>query len=109
MRGSTNANSIVLGVNYRGQRILLTGDLAPPGLEEVLEEEPSHYNVVLAPHHGSVTVDPRGLLAWSTPQWVEISGRPCAEFSENNVHLRLQRQFAPSHRGMRGGHGVDHR
>jgi competence protein ComEC len=58
----------------------LTGDLASPGLEDVLAEEPSHYVVTLAPHHGSMRIDPTGLLAWSTPQWSVISGSPARDF-----------------------------
>ena len=38
--GDDNANSLTLLVQCRGHRILLTGDLAPPGLDEVLAERP---------------------------------------------------------------------
>ena len=36
--GGDNANSLVLLVQCRGHRILLTGDLAPPGLDDVMAE-----------------------------------------------------------------------
>jgi len=72
--GSDNANSILLKVEYAGRRILLTGDLEPPGLADVLAEEPLDCDVVLAPHHGSMRSDPTGFALWSTPEQVIISG-----------------------------------
>ena len=72
--GSDNANSIVLSIGYAGRRILLTGDLESPGLEEVTSDEPQACDVLLAPHHGSASSDPPGFAAWSTPRWTVISG-----------------------------------
>lgn len=69
-----NANSIVLLVEHGGKRLLLPGDLAPPGLEDVLAEAPTDCDVVLAPHHGSAHSHPARFAAWSTPEWVVISG-----------------------------------
>ena len=71
--GSDNANSLVLLVNCRQRRILLTGDLAPPGLDDVMAERPLHCDVLLVPHHGSRQSEPENLAAWSTPQWAVIS------------------------------------
>jgi len=72
--GSDNANSILLKLEYADRRVLLTGDLEPPGLEDVLAEEPLDCDVVLAPHHGSLRSDPTGFALWSTPEHVIISG-----------------------------------
>lgn len=72
--GSDNANSLVLDVEYEGRRILLTGDLESPGMDDLLAESPVHCDVILAPHHGSARSDPPGFAAWTTPQWVVISG-----------------------------------
>lgn len=72
--GGDNPNSIVLQVEYLGRRMLLPGDLSTPGLEDVLAEEPTDYDVLLAPHHGSRGSNPPGLVAWSTPECVIISG-----------------------------------
>jgi competence protein ComEC len=71
--GTDNANSIVLAIEYEGRRLLLTGDLEPPGLQDVLTEEPWDADVVLAPHHGSAASDPPGFAAWATPEWTVIS------------------------------------
>lgn len=71
-----NANSIVFAIEYRGRRILLPGDLASPGLEDLLAGEPWDCDVLLAPHHGSGQSDPPELAAWCMPEAVVISGSP---------------------------------
>lgn len=77
--GSDNANSIKAAINYAGQRLLLTGDLETPGLEDVIAELPVDCDILLAPHHGSWQSDPPGFAAWSTPKWVVISGGAVAD------------------------------
>jgi competence protein ComEC len=72
--GSDNANSITLAVEHAGRRVLLPGDLESPGIEDVMAELPYDCDVLLAPHHGSRRSDPPGFAAWSTPNWVVISG-----------------------------------
>lgn len=72
--GSDNANSITMAVEYAGRRLLLPGDLESPGLDDVMAELPYDCDVLLAPHHGSRRSDPPGFAAWSTPEWVVISG-----------------------------------
>jgi competence protein ComEC len=71
---SDNSNSLVLALEYQGRRILLTGDLESPGLDDVIAETPYDCDLLLAPHHGSARSDPSGFAAWSTPEWVVISG-----------------------------------
>lgn len=71
---SDNANSVVLSIEYQGRRILLTGDLESPGMNDVIAESPLDCDVILAPHHGSARSDPPGFAAWSTPEWVVVSG-----------------------------------
>jgi competence protein ComEC len=72
--GSDNANSLVLSIEYLGHRILLPGDLDPPGLDDLLAEPPLDCTLLLAPHHGSRQSNRPELAAWSTPDWVVISG-----------------------------------
>jgi competence protein ComEC len=72
--GSDNANSVTLGVQYAGRRILLPGDLESPGIDDVMAEAPYDCDLLLAPHHGSRRSDPPGFSAWSTPEWVVLSG-----------------------------------
>jgi competence protein ComEC len=72
--GSDNANSIVLALEYQGRRLLFTGDLESPGLEDVMAELPYECDVLQAPHHGSPNSDPPGFAQWSAPTWTVISG-----------------------------------
>jgi competence protein ComEC len=43
-------------------------------LDDVIAELPYDCDVLLAPHHGSRQSDPPGFAAWSTPEWVIVSG-----------------------------------
>jgi competence protein ComEC len=72
--GSDNANSMVLAIEHQGRRILLTGDIERPGLDDLRHEEPWPCDVLLAPHHGSRGADPPGLSHWCSPKIVVISG-----------------------------------
>ncbi|MCH2131084.1 MAG: ComEC/Rec2 family competence protein, partial [Pirellulaceae bacterium] len=71
--GSDNANSIVLDVSYQGKSILLPGDLEPPGMKSVTSETPRRFDLVMAPHHGSIHSDPEKFAKWTNPKWVVIS------------------------------------
>ncbi|QDT69534.1 ComEC family competence protein [Planctomycetes bacterium MalM25] len=78
--GSDNANSLVLGVEYAGRRLLLPGDLESPGIEALLAQEPYDCDLILAPHHGSHRSNPPGFAAWCRPERVVISsGQPRGE------------------------------
>jgi competence protein ComEC len=70
---TSNANSVVISVEYAGRRLLLPADLQSPGLDDVLAEEPLHCEVLLVPHHGSKSSKPEQLAAWSTPTWAVFS------------------------------------
>jgi competence protein ComEC len=72
--GSDNANSVVLSVEYRGRRILLTGDLEGAGLRHLLDQPPHSCDVLLAPHHGSLGSSPADLADWASPDYVVVSG-----------------------------------
>jgi len=70
---TSNANSIVLSMEYGGRRVLLPADLQSPGLDDVLAERPLHCDMLLVPHHGSKSSMPEKLSAWSTPDWSVFS------------------------------------
>ncbi len=70
---SDNSNSVVLLVEYAGQRVLLPGDLESDGLEQLLATPPQTAAVVMAPHHGSSRSRPSEFAAWCQPQWVVVS------------------------------------
>jgi len=71
--GTDNANSLVLVVEYRAERILLPGDLEGVGLEDLLAAKPISCSILMAPHHGSLHSDPKRVADWSHPKRVIIS------------------------------------
>lgn len=68
-----NAASLVVLLQYRGRRILLTGDLEREGLASLLERDSLDVDVLLAPHHGSPAANPRELADWAKPEHVIAS------------------------------------
>jgi competence protein ComEC len=72
--GSDNANSVVLLIEYAGQKLLLSGDLESPGLELLMSRQLGPITLLLVPHHGSARSDPPGLASWARAQHVIISG-----------------------------------
>ena len=72
--GNDNADSIVLLVDSGGRKILLPGDLEQGGLNFLLAQPLIDCDVVMAAHHGSPHSEPEQFMAWSTPEWVVISG-----------------------------------
>jgi competence protein ComEC len=71
--GSDNAGSVVLQIEYRGRRILLTGDLENEGLWSLLAKPERKVDVLLAPHHGSLAANPLALAEWCEPTWIVAS------------------------------------
>ncbi len=88
---SDNASSLCLLLSYRDKRILLPGDLEGSGLRTLthLPERPCH--VLMAPHHGSLTIDPSEMLTWCQPQLVVVSGNHRA------IRPRVVEKYAAPH------------
>ena len=86
--GGDNPNSVVLTVEYHGHRILLPGDLDPPGMNDLLAEEPWPCDVLLAPHHGSRRSDPPGLAQWAKPHFVVVSGGLSVDVRQTTASYR---------------------
>jgi competence protein ComEC len=86
--GSDNANSLVLAIEYQGKKLLLTGDLDSPGLEDVVAEEPWPCDVLLVPHHGSLRSNAPALAAWASPKWAVVSGGHRANVSRTAAAYR---------------------
>ncbi|TWT82435.1 ComEC family competence protein [Planctomycetes bacterium CA13] len=75
MDGSDNANSLVLRIDHGGTVLILPGDLEPPGTEMLINKmRPPPGGVLMAPHHGSLTMDAESILQWSRPSEVIVSG-----------------------------------
>lgn len=79
VRGSDNANSLVILFSLANYSLLLPGDLESPGLEDLLQQKARTCDAIMAPHHGSRRSDPVGLALWAKPQLVVISGKRDAE------------------------------
>jgi competence protein ComEC len=74
-RDEDNATSIVLSVESAGRRLLLTGDLEGPALAAFARGLPGGCDVLVAPHHGSVTSLPADIARVTSPSVVLVSGR----------------------------------
>lgn len=75
VQGNDNANSLVIRIDIGGRSLVLPGDLEPPGLEMVLNQpRPLAGGVLMAPHHGSLTVASQTILDWARPGQVIVSG-----------------------------------
>jgi competence protein ComEC len=68
-----NPLSLVVAVEYRGRRILLTGDVEGDGLATLLRQPNRDCDVLLSPHHGSKAANSLALARWTQPEWVVIS------------------------------------
>lgn len=62
---SDNSNSLVLLIQYREARVLLTADLEGEGLNALLATPSSGFSVLQIPHHGSAASQPKRLAAWA--------------------------------------------
>ena len=71
--GNDNANSLVLSIDDGA--LLLPGDLEPPGTELLINQSrPRPGGVLMAPHHGSLTMNAEAVLQWARPKETVVSG-----------------------------------
>jgi competence protein ComEC len=73
---SDNARSVVVEVESRGRRFLLTGDLELEGLAALTKQSAPSFDAFLAPHHGGRSANPERLYQWAEPGLVVVSQRP---------------------------------
>lgn len=70
-----NPASLTVLLSFNGRRILLTGDLEDEGLNQLLYEPmTASVDVLLAPHHGSISANTSELDRWANPRYLVISG-----------------------------------
>ena len=90
--GTDNANSLCVLIEFAGRRILLPGDLEPPGMQMLVSQPITKVDVLMAPHHGSLNSKSDSLLRWCDPETVVISG------STRAVSPRVLDSFAAENR-----------
>ena len=69
-----NANSLVIGFQMAGRRLLLTGDVELEGLDDLMNRTRWNIDVLQSPHHGSPTANTPELVRWANPRVVVVSG-----------------------------------
>ncbi len=69
-----NEASLVLAVEAAGRRLLLTGDIEGNAAARFVSADPDSCDVVVAPHHGSITSLPPEIARATRPEWVLVSG-----------------------------------
>lgn len=97
--GSDNANSLVIRMDAAGRSLILPGDLEEPGIAYLINQpRPAVGGLLMAPHHGSLTVDARAVVHWARPRETVVSGgrrsrRPevieMLRTTGSNVHLTI--------------------
>ena len=90
--GTDNANSLCVLIEFAGRRVLLPGDLEPPGMQMLVSQTATKVDVLMAPHHGSLNSKSDDLLKWCSPDTVVISG------STRAVSPRVLEAFAAEDR-----------
>lgn len=87
---SDNAKSLCLVIEFAHIRILLPGDLEAPGTQALVDQPPLKIDVLMAPHHGSLSTEQDGLIAWCQPSSVVISG------SHRSLNAQVLKAYSPS-------------
>jgi competence protein ComEC len=71
---SDNEASLVLSVEVGGRRLLLTGDIEGEAVSRLVATNPGRCDVLVAPHHGTVTSLPPAIAEATMPRVVLVSG-----------------------------------
>ena len=90
-RASDNARSLCVVAEFADRRILLPGDLEEPGTSQLIEQAPIPIDVLMAPHHGSMTTRNDRLIDWCRPSTIVISG------SYRSSEPRVIETYSPNH------------
>jgi competence protein ComEC len=69
-----NANSLVLVIDYGSRRVLLTADVEGAGLNALISNDSTGFDVIQVPHHGSRESQPRQVAKWAGAEHAIISG-----------------------------------
>ncbi len=69
-----NESSLVLAVEASGRRLLLSGDIEGDAVHRLVARSPERCDVLVAPHHGTITSLPPLLASATRPRIVVVSG-----------------------------------
>jgi len=84
-----NPASLTILISFQGRRILLTGDLEGEGLEKLMAQPlAASVDVLLAPHHGSLSANTIELDQWANPDYLIVSG------GKKQTNARLQKIYS---------------
>lgn len=70
---SDNAASVVVEARVQGRRLLFTGDISGAGQQELMQRVTGPFDLLLAPHHGSLKDNTPAFAAWAQPHLVAVS------------------------------------
>ena len=87
---SDNAKSLCVLIEFAQRRVLLPGDLENPGTMRLTSQPAMHSDILMAPHHGSLTSKQDGLIAWCKPSTIVISG------SHRSLDPRVFETYSPN-------------
>jgi competence protein ComEC len=84
---SDNENSVVLLIEYHGKRILLPGDIEGKALNDLINKTEGNFDIFMTPHHGSLSANDPGTIAWASPSIAVSSG------ANERVNEKLKMQY----------------
>jgi len=103
-----NQTSLVLAVESAGRRMLLTGDIEGDALAAFVAGDPDACDVLLAPHHGSVTSLPAEIARSTRPEWVVVSGPGGSRWPEvHDAYESAAGAYGPARVVKTGGPDTD--
>jgi competence protein ComEC len=91
--GVENVRSLVLLVRQGRHSVLLTGDIEKAGLTELLASRPQPVDVLMAPHHGSRSLDVDGLLRWAKPSLIVSCQEERPAKGESDPYRRYRKEM----------------
>lgn len=91
--GVENVRSLVLLIEHRGHRILLTGDLEKNGLRQFLDNNPPKVDVLMAPHHGSAAANTSELADKTRPRLVIACDGPKNNAVKDDTYTKMKTPY----------------
>ncbi len=71
--GNDNADSLVVEARSHGRRLLFPGDVSGEGQQELTQRASGPFDLLVAPHHGSMKDNSPAFASWARPRAVCVS------------------------------------